>query len=74
MKNLLILKFTEKDLNKISSIHYVIDDFEKKYPNLKNKIIILIIYKKKIKKKFFKFKFNKYKIDKINNVMNITNK
>ena len=46
-KNLLILKFTEKDLNKISSIHYVIDDFEKKYTNLKNKIIILIIHKQR---------------------------
>ena len=49
-KNLLILKFTERDLNKISSIHYFINDFEKKNPNLLKKLIILTVHKQRVLK------------------------
>ena len=34
-KNLLIIKLTEKDLNKISSIQFVIDNSENEFPKLK---------------------------------------
>ena len=50
-KNLLILRFSEKDLNKINSIHYVIDSFEKENKKLEEKLIILIVHKQRILKK-----------------------
>ena len=50
-KNLLILKFTEKDLDKISSIQFVIDNSEKKYPKLQKKLIFLLIHKQRHQKK-----------------------
>ena len=37
-------------MNKISSIHYVIDNLEKEYPILKEKCIILMIHKKRIQR------------------------
>ena len=49
-RNLLILRFTEKDLNKISLIHFIINNLEKEYPKLKDKIIILMIHKNRLLK------------------------
>ena len=49
-KNLLILRFTEKDLDKISLVHHVINNLEKDYPKLKEKLILIIIHKKRILK------------------------
>ena len=49
-RNLLILRFTEKDLNKISLIHFIINNLENEYPKLKDKIIILMIHKNRLLK------------------------
>ena len=49
-KNLLILRFSEKDLDKINSVHFVINNLEKKYPKLKEKFIILIIHRQRLLK------------------------
>ena len=49
-KNLFILRFSEKDLDKMSSIHNIIDYSEKEYPKLKEKLIILIIHKQRLKR------------------------
>ena len=49
-KNLLVFTFTEKDLDKINSINYVINNFEKEYPKIKDKLILFIIHKKRIMK------------------------
>ena len=50
-KNLLSLKFTEKDLNKINSINYVIKNYEKENPKIKEKLILFIIHKQRTKRK-----------------------
>ena len=53
-KKILVLHFTENDLNKINSINYVINNFEKEIQNLNDKLIIFIIHKQrnpKFKKK-----------------------
>ena len=53
-KKILVLHFTENDLNKINSINYVINNFEKEIQNLNDKLIIFIIHKQrnpKLKKK-----------------------
>ena len=49
-KNLLAFKFAEKDLNKINSINYVISNFEKEYPKLKDKLLVFIIHKQRATK------------------------
>ena len=49
-KNLLILRFAEKDLDKISLVHHVVNNIEKDYPKLKEKLILFIIHKKRILK------------------------
>ena len=46
-KKLLSLKFTEKDLDKINSINYLINNFEKENPKLKEKLIIFLIHKQR---------------------------
>ena len=51
-KNLLIIKFSEKDLNKISSIQFVIDNSENEFPKLKKKLIFLIIHKQRLQKNY----------------------
>ena len=53
-KKILVLHFTENDLNKINSINYIITNFEKEINNLKDKQIIFLIHKQrnpKLKKK-----------------------
>ena len=50
-KNILILKFTEKDLNKINSINYVLENFEKENEEIKNKLIMFIIHRQRKSKK-----------------------
>ena len=47
---LLILRFSEKDLNKVCIVHYVINNYEIDYPKLKEKIIILIVHKQRMLK------------------------
>jgi hypothetical protein len=47
-KRILILRFNEKNLNKINSINYVINNFHKEIQNLDNKIIILLIHKQRM--------------------------
>ena len=49
-KKLISFKFTEKDLNKINSINYVINNFEKEYPKIKEKLILFIIHKQRTSK------------------------
>ena len=46
-KNLLIFRITEKDLDKINSINYIINNSENDYPELKKKLIVLIIHKQR---------------------------
>ena len=48
--DLLIIRFTERDLFIINSISYLINSFEKENPLLKEKIIILIIHKQRLPK------------------------
>jgi hypothetical protein len=48
---MLIIKFTENDLDKINSINYIIKDFQIDNPILNEKIIIFIIYLKRQSKK-----------------------
>ena len=53
-KKILVLHFTENDLNKINSINYLIDNFQKGINNLSDKFIIFLIHKQrnpKLKKK-----------------------
>ena len=47
-KKILVLRFTEKNLNRINSINYVINNFHKEIQNLDNKIIIFLIHKQRI--------------------------
>ena len=42
--NLLIIKFSENDLNKINSTNYIISNFQKDNPKLNEKVIIFIIH------------------------------
>ena len=43
-KSMLILKFSENEIDKINSVEYVIKDFQKINTKLSEKIIIFIIY------------------------------
>ena len=49
-KKVLILRFTEKHLNKINSLNYVINNFHKEIQNLDDKIIIFLIHKQRMAK------------------------
>ena len=44
-KKILVLRFTERNLDRINSINYVINNFHKEIQNLDNKIIIFLIHK-----------------------------
>ena len=46
-KNLLILSFSSNDLNKMCSINYIIENFQKENPTINNKIIIFIVHMKR---------------------------
>ena len=50
VKKLLIIRFTESDLNKVNSTNYVIDNFQKEHQNLKDKLIIFLIHKQRMLK------------------------
>ena len=47
-KKILIFRFTENDLNKINSVNYLINNFQKEYPSINNKLIFLIVHKQRI--------------------------
>ena len=49
-KKLLILRFSEQHLNKMNSVNYVINNFEKENPSLKEKVIIFIVHKQRYEK------------------------
>ena len=49
-KKILILQFTERHVDKINSINYVINNFHKEIQNLDDKIIIFIIHKQRMRK------------------------
>ena len=49
-KKLLILKVTENGSNKINSLNYIITNFEKEYPKLKDKLILFIVHKQRMNK------------------------
>ena len=49
-KKLLVFRFSEKDLNKINSLNYIINNFEKENPLITNKLIIFLIHKQRISK------------------------
>ena len=46
-KKVLVLHFTEKDLDKMNSIKYVINNFEKEIQNLNDKLIIFLVHKQR---------------------------
>ena len=46
-KKILVLHFTENDLNKINSINYIINNFQKEINNLSDKQIIFLIHKQR---------------------------
>ena len=46
-KKVLILQFNEKHLNKINSINYAINNFQKEIQKLDDKLIILLIHKQR---------------------------
>jgi len=48
--NLLVIRFTENDLNKINSVNYVINNFQKENPKIEEKLIIFIIHKQRMSK------------------------
>ena len=45
--NILILRFGENDLNKINSVNYLINTYQKENKKLQNKLIMFIIHKKR---------------------------
>ena len=47
-KKLLILKVTENGSNKINSLNYIINNFQKEYPKLKNKVILFVVHKQRV--------------------------
>ena len=47
-KKILVLRFTERNLNKINSINYVIENFDKEIQNLDDKIILFLIHKQRV--------------------------
>ena len=49
-KRLLIFKVTENNTNKINSVNYVINNFEKEYPQLREKLILFVVHKQRISK------------------------
>ena len=49
-KKLLIFKVTENNSNKINSVNFVINNFEKEYPKLKEKLILFIVHKQRMQK------------------------
>ena len=49
-KNLLILRFSTKDLNKMISINYIINNLEKEYPILSEKLILFVVHMKRYQK------------------------
>ena len=49
-KKLLILRFSEQHLNKMNSVNYVINNYQKENPELDNKVIIFIIHKQRFEK------------------------
>ena len=55
-KKLLILRFSEQHLNKMNSVNYVIDNFQKENPLLNDKIILLIVHKQRFEKNDLKEK------------------
>ena len=46
-KKLFIFKVTENNTNKINSVNYVISNFEKENPKLKEKLILFVIHKQR---------------------------
>ena len=58
-KNILILKFTENDLNKINSVNYLLNNYNLKNTNFQKKLILFIIHKKR------QLKDNKIKSNKV---------
>ena len=49
-KKLLILRFSEQHLNKMNSVNYIIENFQKENPSLKEKIIIFLVHKQRFEK------------------------
>ena len=49
-KNLLIIKFKEKDMNKVDDIYYLVKDLKTNFSN-NNKIILFLIYISKVNDK-----------------------
>ena len=49
-KKLLILRFSEKDLNKMNSVNYIINNFEKENALLNEKLILFIVHKQRFEK------------------------
>ena len=58
-KNILILKFTENDLNKINSVNYLLNNYQMRNKRFQKILILFIIYKKR------ELKSNKIKNNKI---------
>ncbi len=50
VKKLLVFRFSEKDLDKMNSVNYIINNFEKENPIFQDKLLIFLIHKKRIPK------------------------
>ena len=59
LKNLLILRFAEEDINKINLVDHIINNFENEYGVLREKVILLIIHRQRNLKSSMNIKKNK---------------
>ena len=59
LNKLLILKFSESDINKINLVDHIINNFENDYGVLREKIILLIIHRQRYLKSSIKIKKEK---------------
>ena len=49
-QNLLVMKFSDNELNKINSTNFIIDNFQKENPKLSEKVIIFVVHMKRQQK------------------------
>ena len=47
-QKLLIIRVTENNTNKINSVNYIINNFQKEYPKLKEKLILFVVHKQRM--------------------------
>jgi len=65
-KNILIMRFSEKHLDKMNSVNYIINNFEKENPSIKEKNILFLVHKQRFEKDKEKIKISQDIIPLIN--------